>query len=141
MCQKEKLRVSCNFFFCHYVFKKPSAAVPPLFWRICSRRLMKTLWQKEKLLKTSNYSFCHTVFNFFFSNYTFIYRDFPCCYLNVFKVICCRFVLCGKGLTLYYFALFIVQPVMYSVLKLMNSWMKMYSLLATSLSLGYHTFI
>ena len=26
MCQKEKLHVLCNFFFCHYVFKKPSAA-------------------------------------------------------------------------------------------------------------------
>ena len=24
--QKEKLHVLCNFFFCHYVFKKPSAA-------------------------------------------------------------------------------------------------------------------
>ena len=23
---KEKLHVLCNFFFCHYVFKKPSAA-------------------------------------------------------------------------------------------------------------------
>ena len=26
MWQKEKLHVLCNFFFCHYVFKKPSAA-------------------------------------------------------------------------------------------------------------------
>ena len=25
MCQKEKLLVLSNFFFCHYVFKKPSA--------------------------------------------------------------------------------------------------------------------
>ena len=24
--KKEKLHVLCNFFFCHYVFKKPSAA-------------------------------------------------------------------------------------------------------------------
>ena len=24
--QKEKLHILCNFFFCHYVFKKPSAA-------------------------------------------------------------------------------------------------------------------
>ena len=26
LCQKEKLHVLCNFFFCHYVFKKLSAA-------------------------------------------------------------------------------------------------------------------
>ena len=46
------------------------------FWRICSRRLLKTQWQKETLLKTSNSSFCHNVF-YFFSNYTYNYRDFP----------------------------------------------------------------
>ena len=34
------------------------------FWCLCSRRLLKTLWQKEKLLKTSNFSLCHNVFNF-----------------------------------------------------------------------------
>ena len=34
-----------------------------VFWRLCSRRLLKTLWQKEKLLITSNFSFCHNVFN------------------------------------------------------------------------------
>ena len=26
LCQKEKLLVLTNFFFCHYVFKRPSAA-------------------------------------------------------------------------------------------------------------------
>ena len=68
------------------------------FWRLCNVRLLKTLWQKEKLLKTSNLSFCYNVFNFFSSNYTFIFGDFPWFCLDVFKVVCCGFVVCGKGL-------------------------------------------
>ena len=34
----------------------------PLFLRICSKRLLKTLWEKEKLLVTSNFSFSHSIF-------------------------------------------------------------------------------
>ena len=34
----------------------------PLFLCVCSRGLLKTLWQKEKLLVTSNFSFSHSVF-------------------------------------------------------------------------------
>ena len=34
----------------------------PLFLRVCSIRLLKTLWEKEKLLVTSNFSFSHGVF-------------------------------------------------------------------------------
>ena len=30
---------------------------------------------------------------------TFIYRGFPCYCLGNFKVVCCRFVVCGKGLS------------------------------------------
>ena len=33
------------------------------FWRLCSRRPLKTLWQKEKLLILSNFSICHNAFN------------------------------------------------------------------------------
>ena len=33
------------------------------FLRLCSRRLLKTLWQKKKSLKTSHFSFWHNVFN------------------------------------------------------------------------------
>ena len=67
------------------------------FWHICSRWLLKTSWQKKKLLKTSNFFFCHNGFNFFFRNYTLIYRDFPYFWVDIFKVVCCRFVACGKG--------------------------------------------
>ena len=34
----------------------------PWFLRVCSRGLLKTLWEKEKLLITSNFSFSHSVF-------------------------------------------------------------------------------
>ena len=36
------------------------------------------------------------MFSTFFSNYAFIYRDFSCFYMIVFKVVCCRFIVCGK---------------------------------------------
>ena len=34
----------------------------PLFSRVCSTSLLKTLWEKEKLLTTSNFSFSLSVF-------------------------------------------------------------------------------
>ena len=34
----------------------------PWFLRVCSKSLLKTLWEKEKLLGTSNFSFYHSVF-------------------------------------------------------------------------------
>ena len=34
----------------------------PLFLRVCSTSLLKTLWEEEKLLMTSNLSFSHNVF-------------------------------------------------------------------------------
>ena len=33
------------------------------FWCLCSKCLLKTLWQKEKLLIMSNFFFCNDVFN------------------------------------------------------------------------------
>ena len=33
--------------------------------RVCSKSLLKTLWETEKLLVTSNFSFSHSVFNTF----------------------------------------------------------------------------
>ena len=34
----------------------------PWLLRVCSTRLLKTLWEKEKLLVSSNFSFSHSVF-------------------------------------------------------------------------------
>ena len=37
----------------------------PWFLRVCSRSLLKTLWEKKKLLVTSNFFFSHSVFYHF----------------------------------------------------------------------------
>ena len=37
----------------------------PWFLRVCSSRLLKTLWEKEKLLGTNNFSFSHSVWYLF----------------------------------------------------------------------------
>ena len=44
--------------------KSPLNHLPnkPLFLRVCSKSLLKTLWEKEKLHVTSNFSFSHSVF-------------------------------------------------------------------------------
>ena len=64
------------------------------FWRICSRRLVKTLWQKEKLLQWAILPFA-TMFWLFYNNNSFIYKDFPSICMIVFKVVCCRYVVCS----------------------------------------------
>ena len=35
----------------------------PWFLRVCSKSLLKTMWEKEKLLLMSNFSFSPTVFS------------------------------------------------------------------------------
>ena len=42
-----------------------------------------------------------TMCSTFFSNNTYILSDFLGFCLDVFKVVCCRFVICGKGLSKY----------------------------------------
>ena len=37
----------------------------PWFLRVCSRSLLKTLWEKEKLLVQSDFFFSHSVFYLF----------------------------------------------------------------------------
>ena len=96
-----------NFSVCHNVFKSrlqqihhikytSGKRVNPFphiyaFWGLCSRWLLKTLWQRKKLLKRAISSFA-TMFSTLFSNLTYIYRAFPCFCLDVSKVVCCRFV-------------------------------------------------
>ena len=90
MWQKEKLHILCNFFFCHYVLKKPSAAEASErdIQEICGEKFksvyesiifvykafqneknknnywigLKALWQKEKMLIISNFFIYHKVF-------------------------------------------------------------------------------
>ena len=73
--EKQKLFVTSNFSFSHCVFKRlvqqthknqglcGKGLIPfpnkPLFFHVCSTRLLKTMWEKEKLLIT----FPHNVFD------------------------------------------------------------------------------
>ena len=68
------------------------------FWGNSSWRLLKTLWLKDKLLMMSNLSFGHNVFNFILQLSYLLWRFFRFLSLYVFKVVCCRFTVCGKGL-------------------------------------------
>ena len=83
--------------FCHNIWYPFPVTYRRILTHLQQTTFLKTLWQKEKLLKKSNISYCHNVFTFF-SNYTFNYRDFPYYWVDAFKVVCCRFVVCGKGL-------------------------------------------
>ena len=60
---------------------------------IYSKRLFKTLWQKIVLLIISNFSICCNDFHSI-SKYLLIYRDVTYFCQDIFKVICCRFVVC-----------------------------------------------
>ena len=51
-----ELKISCTKIFFNSFPNKP------LFLRICSTSLLKTLWEMEKLLIMSNFSFSHSVF-------------------------------------------------------------------------------
>ena len=70
----------------------------PWFLRVCSRSLLKTLWEKEKLLVTSIFSFSHTVFYPFGGLSTiFIKYDIVVCKLFQFGRV--EKLSFGKGLT------------------------------------------
>ena len=71
----KKIMVTNIFFFSHNVFLSRFLKVikikgcvinpfsnKPWFLRVCSKSLLKTLWENEKLLATSNFSFSHSVF-------------------------------------------------------------------------------
>ena len=57
----QRLRVAELWFFCTALLLNPFPN-KPWFSHVCSRSLLKTLWEKEKLLITSNFSFSHCVF-------------------------------------------------------------------------------
>ena len=58
----------------------------PLFLRVCSASLLKTLREKEKLLITSNLSFSHRVF-YHFGELTAI---------SILKIVVCKLFLVGR---------------------------------------------
>ena len=82
--------------FCHWylvklltwswVVKDNPLPNKPLFLRVCSTSLLKTLWEKEKLLVTSNFSFSHSVFKRLASYQQFFL--FPLYFLPVWRTSC-----------------------------------------------------
>ena len=65
------------FFFNPFPYK-------PLFSRVCSASLLKTLWEKEKLLVTSNFSFSHSVF-YCFGELSAIFIKFEIVFCKLFQ--------------------------------------------------------
>ena len=61
----------------------------PWLLRVCSRSLLKTLWEKEKLLATTNFPFSHNVFYPFGELSTIFVK---------FEIIVCKFFQFGKSL-------------------------------------------
>ena len=59
----------------------------PLFLRVCSTSLLKTLWEKEKMLVTSNFSFSNSVF--------YPFRELSTIFIK-FKIVICKLFQFGK---------------------------------------------
>ena len=62
------------------------------FWCHCRRRILKTLWHKLNFVNSEQCILLSQCFQL----YSIIYRGAPYFLLHVFKVVWCRFVLCGK---------------------------------------------
>ena len=60
--EEEKMLVTIFSFLSKWFNPFPNK---PWFLYVCSRSLLKTLWEKEKLLVTSNFSSSHSVFYLF----------------------------------------------------------------------------
>ena len=61
------------------------------FWRLCSRQLFENMATKEEIDQNEQFPFV-TTFSTLFNYCTLIKREF----LNLFKVVCCRFVVVKK---------------------------------------------
>ena len=68
-----------------------------LFFRVCSKSLLKTLWEKEKLLVMSNFSFFPSVF-YPFGGTSAIFIKFKIVVSKLFQFGRVRSLLFGKGL-------------------------------------------
>ena len=67
-----------------------------VFWHLQQTTSRNIAAKGEKLLIMNNFSFCHNVFNWF-KCYIFIYRNVSNLNPDNFKIVCCWFVVCGKG--------------------------------------------
>ena len=69
----------------------------PWFLRVCSKSLLKTLWEKEKLLVTSNFSFSRSVF-YPFGKLSAIFIKFEIVVCKLFQFGRVQNLFFGKGL-------------------------------------------
>ena len=60
----------------------------PWFLRVCSTRLLKTLWEKEKLLIPSNFSLSHSVF--------YLFEELSAIFIR-FEIVVCKLFLVWKS--------------------------------------------
>ena len=79
---------------------------------------LKTWGLNMKLLKTCNFSFC-PMFHLF-SIIVLSFRDFPKFLQYSYKVVCCEFVACGKGLIEYLCDNLLTEHIVNSSFKHLN---------------------
>ena len=73
----------------------------PWFFRVCSKSLLKTLWEeKEKLLVTSNFSFSHSVF-YPIGELSAVFTKFKIVVCKLFRIGRVLNLSFGKGLNCY----------------------------------------
>ena len=78
-----------NSLILYHILTLSDASAADDFWKHCG---------KGRNCSKREISPFVTMFTTFCINYTFIYRDFQFFCQLAFKVICCRFAVCGKGL-------------------------------------------
>ena len=76
-----------------------------VFWRLCSRRLFENIVTKEEIAQNVQFLLLPQCFPLLVIGYPFNYRDFLFFWQNMFKVVCCRIDVCGKGLIYEVFSL------------------------------------
>ena len=98
------MKIENNFSFCHNVFINRLALmyqkVPLNLSRLQTYLQQTTLESIVEKGKRVIFYFA-TMFSTSYSFVTFIERDIPYFCLAVFKVVCCRFAVCGRGLMSY----------------------------------------
>ena len=70
------------------------------FWRLCSRQLFENMATKEEIAQNKQFlllSPCFQINSILVLSFKGIFCTFL---LDVFKVVCCRFVVCGNGLNI-----------------------------------------
>ena len=77
-------QVHVFFFVCAFIHVLTLSQTSPVFLRVCSASLMKTLLEKEKLLITTNFSFSHIVF-YLFGELSYIFIKFEIVLCKVFQ--------------------------------------------------------